>query len=207
MSPRRSASPDRAEEIMVSAARLFREKGVRAVSIDEIVQGAGIAKGTFYLYFKSKDDLLQKLAEAVVLHMAEAVKEAAQGEGNDLDRFAAAVTAMQRVDRGEKYLVDTLNHPDNVALHDLANVALVRQLAPVLAVIVERGRDAGLFQVEDALATLEFVLAGQAALLGGGRFNWTPREHAARLRATLIIVERALGTAKGALLERLGHIG
>ena len=206
MAARRPGSPDRAGEIIASAAMLFRDKGVRAVSIDEIVKGAGIAKGTFYLYFKSKDDLLQGLAEAVVTHMARAAELAGQSEGNDLDRFAAAIVAMQRVDRAESYLVDALNHPENAVLHDLANMALVRQLTPVLATIVERGKVAGLFEVEDTLATLEFLLAGQAALLGGGRFNWSQQEHATRLRATLIIVERALGTPKGALLERLASI-
>jgi AcrR family transcriptional regulator len=204
----RSANvPDRAGEIIASAAKLFREKGLRAVSIDEIAKGAGIAKGTFYLYFKTKDDLLEKLAEAVVLNMAQTAEIAAQGDGDSLDRFAAAVTAMQRVDRGENYLVSVLNHPENVALHELSNMALVRQLAPVLAAIVERGKAEGLFDVEDAQATLEFLLAGQAALLGGGRFNWSQQEHAVRLRATLIIVERALGITKGVLLERLAHIG
>ena len=207
MPPRRASHPDRAGEIIASAARLFREKGVRAVSIDEIVQGAGIAKGTFYLYFKTKDDLLAKLAEAVVLQIAQSAEEAGRGQGTALDRFAAAVVAMQHVDRAEQYLVDALNHPENSALHDLANIALVRQVAPVLAAIIEQGKIEGVFDVEDALATLEFLLAGQAALLGGGRFNWSPEEHVVRLRATMIIVERALGAPEGALLQRLASLG
>ncbi len=207
MSPRRTTAPDRAYEILASAARLFREKGVRAVSIDEIVQGAGIAKGTFYLYFKTKDDLLEKLAEAVVQQMVVAATEGAGQDGNALDRFAAAVLAMQGVDRGQSYLTEALNHPENSALHDLVNVTLVRQLAPVLATIVEQGREAGIFDVEDALPTLEFLLAGQAALLGGGRFNWSPEEHAARLRATIIIIERSLGAPAGAIAARFSALG
>ena len=206
MSPRRSTSPERADEILASAARLFEARGVRAVSIDDIVQGAGIAKGTFYLYFKSKDDLLARLADAVVRDMASAAKAAGSAGGDALDRFASAIMAMQGVDRSRQYLVDALNHPENSVLHDLTNTALVRQLAPILAEIVEDGRDQGVFDVEDAQATLEFLLAGQAALLGGGRFNWTPAEHAARLRATLIIIERALGTEKGTLMTRLAGL-
>ena len=207
MSPRRSSRPERADDILASAAKLFEAKGVRAVSIDDIVQGAGIAKGTFYLYFKTKDDLLARLADAVVADMAAAAQQAGREAGDALDRFARAVMAMQQVDRSRHYLVDALNHPENSVLHDLTNTALVRQLAPVLAEIVELGREEGAFEVEDAQATLEFLLAGQAALLGGGRFNWTPAEHAARLRATLIIIERALGTAKGALMARLASLG
>lgn len=207
MTQHRSAGPDRARTILAAAARLFREKGVRAVSVDEIVRGAGIAKGTFYLYFKTKDDLLEKLAETVVLQMAQAAEEAGNGVGSDLDCFAAAVMALQGVDRGERYLADALNHPENAVLHDLANTALVRQIAPVLASIVERGKTAGVFNVEDPLATLEFLLAGQAALLGGERFHWSPQDRATRLRATLIVIERALGTPEGALIDRLANIG
>lgn len=207
MSRRRGNGPERAGEIIASAARLFREKGVGAVSVDEIVQGAGIAKGTFYLYFKTRDDLLAKLAEVAVQTMALAAEDAGQGEGGALDRFAAAVIAMQHVEGGEQYLRDALNHPENSALHDLANMAFVRQIAPVLAKIVEQGKAEGVFDVEDALATLEFLLAGQAALLGGGRFNWSDAQRAARLRATTIIVERALGAPRGALLQRLARLG
>lgn len=207
MSPRRITSSDRAGEIVASAARLFREKGVRAVSIDEIVQGAGIAKGTFYLYFKTKDDLLEKLAEAVVQQMVLAAQDASRLENGPLDRFVAAVLAMQSVDRSQQYLVDALNHPENSALHELANVALVRQLAPVLAGIVEHGKADGVFEVEDPQATIEFLLAGQASLLGGGRFNWLPDEYGRRLRATFIIIERSLGVAAGALIERFSALG
>jgi AcrR family transcriptional regulator len=202
----RTPGPDRAGEIIASAARLFQQKGVRAVSIDDIVQGAGIAKGTFYLYFKTKDDLLAKLTGAAVMQMAQAARTASQSEGQILDRFAAAIVAMQHVDRKQQYLVDALNHPENSVLHELANMALVHQVAPVLADIVEQGKSEGIFDVEDPLATLEFLLAGQAALLGGGRFNWSPEAYAARFRATLIIVERALGAKNGAILERLSAL-
>ncbi|MCJ8148658.1 TetR/AcrR family transcriptional regulator [Shinella sedimenti] len=207
MSPRRVADPDRASEIVASAARLFREKGVKAVSIDDIVQDVGIAKGTFYLYFKSKDGLLEKLAEALVQQMVLAVEEAGRKEGAAIDRFVAAVLAMQSIDRSQHYLADALNHPENSALHDLANMALVREVAPVLAVIVEQGKQDGAFDVEDARSTLEFLLAGQAALLGGGRFNWSPEEHAARLRATFVIIERSLGIQPGKLVERFTALG
>lgn len=207
MLPRRKTNPDKADLIIASAARLFREKGVRAVSIDEIVQGAGVAKGTFYLYFKTKDDLLEKLAVAVVRQMARAVAAEGLKEGRAIDRFTGAVLAMQRVDRNQQYLVDALNHPENSVLHELTNVQLVRQVAPVLAVIVNQGRKEGAFDVEDAQATLEFLLAGQAMLLGGGRFNWSPHEYAARLRATFIIIERSLGAAPGALVGLFAALG
>ena len=47
--------------IIKSAYALFVEKGVGKTSIDDIVKGASLAKGTFYLYFKDKDDLLDEM--------------------------------------------------------------------------------------------------------------------------------------------------
>ncbi len=40
---------------------LFEKNGTHLVSIDEIVKGAGVAKGTFYLYFKDRYDLISTL--------------------------------------------------------------------------------------------------------------------------------------------------
>lgn len=47
--------------IIDSALELFEKKGLHLVSIDDIVKSAGIAKGTFYLYFHDKHDLVSKL--------------------------------------------------------------------------------------------------------------------------------------------------
>ena len=44
-----------------SAYELFTQKGIGKTSIDDIVKGANLAKGTFYLYFKDKEDLLDNM--------------------------------------------------------------------------------------------------------------------------------------------------
>lgn len=48
-------------KILDSAYELFQKNEALMVSIDDIVKGAGVAKGTFYLYFKDKYDLTSKL--------------------------------------------------------------------------------------------------------------------------------------------------
>ena len=49
------------QSLLDAAYRLFLEKGVAKTSVDEIVRGANVAKGTFYLYFKDKYDIRNKL--------------------------------------------------------------------------------------------------------------------------------------------------
>lgn len=48
-------------KIIDTAVSLFRVHSVNATAIDDIVKAAGIARGTFYLYFKDKSDLLEQI--------------------------------------------------------------------------------------------------------------------------------------------------
>jgi len=60
----------RTREILAAARRLMEQQGVDTLTMEEIAQAAGLAKGTLYLYFQSKDDLIQALlsqvAEAII---------------------------------------------------------------------------------------------------------------------------------------------
>ncbi len=62
--PRRTRGRDKAssrDTIEVCAVGLFQARGVEGTSISDIVQKAGIAKGTFYRYFRDKDDLVDSV--------------------------------------------------------------------------------------------------------------------------------------------------
>jgi AcrR family transcriptional regulator len=49
------------DRLLHAALELFLEKGPAATSIDDIVQSAGVAKGTFYLYFKDRNEILDRI--------------------------------------------------------------------------------------------------------------------------------------------------
>ncbi|MCT4617037.1 MAG: TetR/AcrR family transcriptional regulator [Candidatus Gracilibacteria bacterium] len=52
-------------QIIAAAIPLFNKFGYKKVSVDKIVAKAGVAKGTFYLYFKNKDELYMKIIDYV----------------------------------------------------------------------------------------------------------------------------------------------
>lgn len=52
---------EKKQNLLDAAYALFTEKGVAKTSVDEIVRGANVAKGTFYLYFRDKGDVLREL--------------------------------------------------------------------------------------------------------------------------------------------------
>jgi AcrR family transcriptional regulator len=61
--PGTPAEPDKQGRILAAARSLFLRYGVRRTSMDDVAREAGIAKGTVYLYFSSKDAVFAALAE------------------------------------------------------------------------------------------------------------------------------------------------
>jgi TetR/AcrR family transcriptional regulator, fatty acid metabolism regulator protein len=58
-----AAAKDKRERILDAAVKVFAAEGFYNAKVSQIAQAAGVADGTIYLYFKSKDDLLIQLFE------------------------------------------------------------------------------------------------------------------------------------------------
>lgn len=72
-------------ELFSAAYELFTTKGTQNTAIDDIVKRAGVAKGTFYLYFKDKYDIINRL---ILQKSSQVIKEAVEKtEEQKLDRF------------------------------------------------------------------------------------------------------------------------
>ncbi len=80
---RKDARPD---EIIDAALDVFATKGFSAAKLDDIAARAGISKGTLYLYFASKEELLKEVVRLRVASMLERGRELiAHYEGNTTD--------------------------------------------------------------------------------------------------------------------------
>jgi AcrR family transcriptional regulator len=69
-------APDRRADLIRSAYRLFSEKGVHRVSLDEIAAGAGLSKGLVLYYFKTKENLVHATMRWALDQTAERVRQA-----------------------------------------------------------------------------------------------------------------------------------
>lgn len=143
--PRTKPPEVRRDELMDAAEALFLEKGYAATSVSEIVEKADVAKGTFYLYFKTKDDALAALRARFV------------------DGFCARVDAAMAVghrDWGARIdaWVDACMgaYLDSVAVHDLVfhqhtpasrEMKAGNRVVTRLADLLEQGRQAGAWKV------------------------------------------------------------
>ena len=79
------------EGLIAEAVRLFREKGFDAVSIDEIVRAVGVAKGTFYLYFNTKADLVNAAADQLLVALEEKTSSALNETSGDASKALRAI--------------------------------------------------------------------------------------------------------------------
>lgn len=75
----RGERSDKRERILAAAERVFARCGFFAARVSEIAKDAGVADGTIYLYFKSKDDLLISLFEARMKQVNAVLREAIAG--------------------------------------------------------------------------------------------------------------------------------
>ncbi|WP_431914854.1 TetR/AcrR family transcriptional regulator [Nonomuraea jabiensis] len=101
---RTKPSEQRRSDLLDAAESLVLAHGVDALKIDDVVVGAGVAKGTFYLHFASKDELLAALRDRYVERFVARQRQASEAESG-----TARVHAWLRAGITE-YLSDTRLH-------------------------------------------------------------------------------------------------
>ena len=69
----RPKSEDKRNAILAAATHLFAERGLTAAPTSEISKAAGVAEGTLFTYFKTKDDLINALYREIKLELADAM--------------------------------------------------------------------------------------------------------------------------------------
>src|SRR5437868_7362857 len=82
---------DKRERILAAAERIFARHGFFAARVSEIAKEAGVADGTIYLYFKSKDDLLISLFEDRMERINQNLRDAIASESNARDRLKRVI--------------------------------------------------------------------------------------------------------------------
>ncbi|MDO3645767.1 TetR/AcrR family transcriptional regulator [Nocardia mangyaensis] len=92
MSPKRVDKAARRQEILAAAVRVFARKGFAAARIDDVAAEAGIAKGSVYLYFDSRDALLEAAFDAHAARVADTLA-GADDSAEPLDQLATLIRA------------------------------------------------------------------------------------------------------------------
>jgi len=157
--PRTKPPEERRGEIMRAARRLFLEKGVASTTIEQITSRAKVAKGTFYLYFSSKEDVLAALGDRYGEELLVGIK-AAIAEKPDED-WQGKLAAWARA--------SVSGYLDSIRLHDIlfygsrphTREGLVDNVViDHLFDLLQAGADAGAWSIDDARFTAVFLFSG-----------------------------------------------
>ncbi|WP_147943865.1 TetR/AcrR family transcriptional regulator [Microbispora sp. CSR-4] len=178
MARRRVIKPgeERRADLLDAALAVFAERGVDEATVSDITTRADVAKGTFYLYFPSKDHLVAALWERYVNGFLDLAGKALADPTGDA---AGALTALL-----ERLIDHAVAHAD---LHrivygsaDARALALCREIdqrvVEVIAEAIRRGVDAGALRPCDPAAFANVVYHGahgmlHEALAGGAPYG------------------------------------
>jgi AcrR family transcriptional regulator len=153
---------ERLKELLDTAQRLFFQKGYEKTSVNHIIDAVGVAKGTFYHYFKSKEDLLDQLVTRFTAGSLEEAKKVMKRKGLNaverMNRFFIKIKD-KKVENKElmKMLMKVMYTDENLIFRHKVFKKSIALMTPYFAEIVKQGIDEGLFQPQDHEETAELI--------------------------------------------------
>jgi AcrR family transcriptional regulator len=146
---------DKRGSILQAAWGLIRHYGYNKTTVDDIAKSANVGKGTIYLYFRSKADIMLALTDLTNERITNDLEKIADGEGTPTERLRRCV--LHRI----MTLFDLVNkypHSEDVIASMLPAIVqrldrYVRRHGELLAKIIEDGRASGELQVDDPAST------------------------------------------------------
>jgi len=143
-----SRGGDKRPRILEAAVRVFAKNGFHATRVSDVARAAGVADGTIYLYFKSKDELLLSLFEDRVEKLLSYMR-------SELPKLEGAQTKLRRVIEvqlglleGERDLAEVLTVILRQSTKLLKHYAAPKFTAylEAIATVVTEGQEAGDFR-------------------------------------------------------------
>ena len=109
---------EKRNEILDVAERLFSTKGYEKCTVNNILDVLGIAKGTFYYYFKSKEEVL----DSIINRVTEIVVERAEGvasnpELSPVEKLINTILSMRVESEIDNKFMERLHKPENALIH------------------------------------------------------------------------------------------
>src|SRR5690554_1130570 len=187
----------RKKEILVAARKLFIKKGYDQTSVNDILKIVDIAKGTFYYYFASKEEVLK----AIILDIVEEGIRKAEKIVKDqtisvLNHIILSIKAQSPEFEAEE-LKEELHRVENAKLEQLYLKTMLKRMTPVLNELVLEGIEQGIFHTEYPRECTECLLLLGHMMFDCNVFQWKTEDFPHKIQAFLNNVERILGTKQG----------
>jgi AcrR family transcriptional regulator len=152
--PRRRRKEARPSEIVAAALTVFAEQGYGRAKLEEVARRAGVAKGTVFVYFPTKQDLFRAVAQTVLASNLERLQTAAVDPDMPLSDFVPLLLAQAAVvAQGPVASMIRLLIAEARAFPDIAQVwhdEVVAKMLGVLTSAIERAQARGEVRAGDA---------------------------------------------------------
>ncbi len=203
---------ERRGELIASAQQFFYTKGYENTSVGDIVDAIGVAKGTFYYYFESKQAVLEAMVKEIVSQSIALLQKIVADQTLDaIRKWSQALTVVNnfKVEHKDQLLAfaRVLQRPENVQLQHRLREESLKMVTPELAKIVYQGAEEGVFSTpyideaaEIALTIMESLSNTLTDILLHPENYTEPAAAAARKAAAAeYAIELVLGAPQGSL--------
>ncbi|MBG9536471.1 TetR family transcriptional regulator [Bacillus thuringiensis] len=190
---------ERRKEILETAERLFLTKGYTKTTINDILKEIGIAKGTFYHYFKSKEEVMDEIIMRIIKEDVAKAKVIVSNPNIPVLEKLFRVLMEQSPKSGDikDKMIEQFHQPNNAEMHQKSLVQSIIHLSPVLTEILEQGIEEGIFSTSYPQETIELLLSSAQVIFDEGLFQWKPEEMMRRVKAYIKMMEVSVGAKEG----------
>lgn len=191
---------ERKNEILDEAAALFAKKGYDGTSIGDILEKVGVARGTLYYHFRSKEEILDALVERISNSIiANAKKAAGNKEHSVVDRIVETVSCLKPQSEIGDEILEQVHKPQNALMHQKMELIMIKGAIPVIAELIAEGVEEKTFNTKYPLNVAE-LLIGYSLTFFDENFEQTEEELRTRVKAFIYNAERVpLGAKEGSL--------
>jgi AcrR family transcriptional regulator len=169
------------------------ERGIAGTAVSDIVRAAGVAQGTFYLYFSSKDDMVDAVMEQIADEMVVSMTAVAEIPTLPaVDKLRRMGWQLFRDLLAERDVLDHIHRAEHEQVHDRIVRTSLRRLSPVVAGVIRQGVEEGDFHVTSPEAAAPLALAATMGMDDAGAF-WRGSDTAEQAGALLEFVLGGLG--------------
>lgn len=195
----------RREEILDAAEKLFAAKGFDNTSTGDILDAVGIARGTLYYHFKSKEDILdgviQRITDRLIKDAGEIVRKK---ELPVLERLTKAILSLNVDSRIGYEIMEQVHRPQNALMHQKMQTTLLSGINPILTELVEEGIEQGICITRYPESVVEMtILYANTAFDELNIAGLSPEERERKISGFIYNLERLMGMAEGSLRETI----
>lgn len=193
--PRVSKDPqERKAQFVAIAEEMFVKFGYDETSVSDIVKKAGVAQGTFYYHFKSKDEIRDAIIEKYIGEVKQLLDGILASDMTALEKMSAISYSFQQWGREKGKLTDHIHDEKNEVLHNRMSARVLGYMVPAYASIVEQGNKEEVFDCADPELAAKAIMGITEAIFQGEHNPKMEDEDTKRkYRAVLEYTEKILG--------------